>query len=101
MEKYDEKTPINFSELDIKDAFWRLVVSSKDAWNFYHVLPHIKKVESIEDIKVVVPNCIQMEWCDSPPFFCAASETTNYYIDTLLYEVNLPEHPLEEKMILD
>ena len=42
-----------------------------------------------------------MRWCESPTFFCAASETARYVIDTLLHELNLPEKPFEENMIAD
>ena len=42
-----------------------------------------------------------MGWYRSPPFFCASSETEIYVIDTLLHQVNPPEHPFEEQIIAD
>ena len=48
----------------------------------------------------MVPKFPQMGWCESPPFFCAASETSIDVIDKILHEVNLPEHPFEEHMIV-
>ena len=42
------------------------------------------KVENIENIEIVVPNCIQMGRCDSPEIFCEASET-----DTLFQQVKV------------
>ena len=92
-DNYDENAPLKFAKLYIKDGFWRLAVSYIDTWNFCYVIPQAKKVKNIEDIEVVVPNCLQMGCCESPPFFCAASETARYVIDTLLHEVNLPQHP--------
>ena len=95
---YDENTPFKFKKLDIKYGFWRQAVSDTDACNLCYVIPQFKKVK-IEYIEVVVPNCLQMGCCESPPFFCAASETARDIIDTILLEVNLPQHPFEEQMI--
>ena len=55
---YDKNNPFNFAKLDIKDVFWRLSVSDTDVWNFCYVLPQDNKVKNIEDIEVVVPNCL-------------------------------------------
>ena len=63
------------------------------------MLLQAKKVKNIEEIEVVVPNYLQMGWCESPPFLCAASDTARDIIDTLLHEVNLPHHSFEEQMI--
>ena len=63
------------------------------------MLLQANKVKKIEDIKVVVPNYLQMGWCESPPFFCSASETAIDFIDTLLHEVNLPDKHFEDHMI--
>ena len=93
------KTPFKLPKLDIKYGFWRLEASEKDAWNFCYVLPQVEKVKTIEDIELVVQNCLQMGWCESPPFFCASSETAIYVIDTLLDEVKLTYKPFEEQII--
>ena len=42
-----------------------------------------------------------MGWCESPPLFCAASETAIYVIYTLLQEIKVLEHPLEDKMLAE
>ena len=31
---HNTKTPFLFSKVDLKDGFWRMVVSTSDAWNF-------------------------------------------------------------------
>ena len=98
-DKYDPAQPFLFSKLDIKDGFWRMAVSNEDAWNFCYVLPQFEPVNNIKDIMIVVPNCLQMGWCESPPFFCAASETARDVIDALLQELCLPAHPMEDKMM--
>ena len=47
----------------------------------------------------MLPNCLQIGWCESPPHFGAVSDTAIHVIDRLLHEVNLPEHSFEEHMI--
>jgi hypothetical protein len=100
-DNYDPSQPFLFSKLDIKDGFWRMAVNEEDAWNFCYVLPQAEAVTNIEDILIVVPSCLQMGWCESPPFFCAASETARDVIEALLEEVNLPAHPFEDQMVKD
>jgi len=100
-DNYDPSQPFLFSKLDIKDGFWRMAVSEEDAWNFCYVLPQEQPVTRTDDILIVVPSCLQMGWCESPPFFCAASETARDVIDALLHEVTLPAHPFEDKMVTE
>ena len=93
--------PFMFTKLDIKDGFWRLSVSPSDAWNFCYVLPPIDgSTPDLDDITLVVPDALQMGWCESPPFFCAASETARDTIQKLL-DTNtiLPPHEFETRMI--
>ena len=56
---------------DIKDGFWRLDCRDGEEWNFAYVLPQ----EEGEPVRLVVPTSLQMGWIESPPYFCAASET--------------------------
>ena len=77
-------TSILFAKLDIKDGFWRLMVSDNDAWNFCYIIPPANPGVSTDEIEIVIPNCIQMGWCESPPFFCAASEMAWDVIASLL-----------------
>ena len=35
----DTGVPILFSKIDLKDGYWRMVVSEPDTWNFAYVLP--------------------------------------------------------------
>ena len=64
--------PILFAKIDLKDGYWRMVVNALDAWNFAYVLPTIKPTT---DPELVIPDSLQMGWSESPPFFCAATET--------------------------
>ena len=87
-----------FSKLDIKDGFWRLVVNHEDAWNFCYIIPNMDPSTPIDETQIVVPNSLQMGWCESPPFFCAASETARDVISSIL-DTKLPPHPFEERML--
>ena len=59
---------------DIKDGFWRLDCEAGEEWNFAYVLPS-SFTDNESDIMLVVPTSLQMGWIESPPYFCAASET--------------------------
>ena len=93
---HDPAHPFLFSKIDIKDGFWRMAVSEDDAWNFAYVLPSLDPHLPLEDTELVVPDALQMGWCESPPFFCAGTETARDIIATLLESSQeLPAHPLE------
>ena len=96
--KADPDIEFMFAKLDIKDGFWRLVVNEADAWNFCYAIPNENADTPIDDTKIVVPNSLQMGWCESPPFFCAASETGRDVIASLL-QTDLKHHPFEHKML--
>ena len=70
--------PILFSKIDLKDGYWRLVVDEEEALNFAYVLPSENKDDPI---MLVVSNALQMGWSESPPFFCAGTETTRDIAD--------------------
>lgn len=65
----DEK--VFMAKWDIKDGFWRLDCAAGEEWNFAYVLPELTGPST----KLVIPNSLQMGWIESPPYFCAASET--------------------------
>ena len=75
---------------DIKDGFWRLDCEKGEEWNFAYVLPQKEGAP----VKLVVPTSLQMGWIESPPYFCAASETArdvaDDYIETPVG--SLPAH---------
>ena len=82
--------PFVFAKVDIKDGFWRLRVSNEDAWNFCYTMPSPNKDTNLDEVEIVVPNSLQMGWCESPPLFCAVTETARDVIDDLLHQHNLP-----------
>ena len=56
---------------DIKDSFWRMDCVEGEEWNFAYILPQ----KEGEPVLLVVPTSLQMGWVESPPYFCAATET--------------------------
>ena len=97
---YNPQQPFAFAKLDIKDGFWRMRVSEKDAWNFCYVLPPRSPTQSLDEREIVVPASLQMGWCESPPYFCAATETARDVIDNLLAsDLTLPDHRFLETML--
>jgi hypothetical protein len=70
---------IFFAKYNIKDGFWCLDCADGDEWNLAYVLPQKEGTP----VTLVIPTSLQMGWVESPPYFCAASETardvaTNY-----------------------
>ena len=67
----DEEAKIFMAKWDVKDGFWRLNCEEGEEYNFAYVLPQPEGEPPI----LVVPTSLQMGWIESPPYFCAASET--------------------------
>ena len=101
-DNYDTNLPFMFSKCDIKDGFWRMVVSRLDAWNFAYVLPPTKQKSELNDMEVVIPHGLQMGWSESPPFFCAATETSRDTIEKFYTDFqHLPPHALEHHLLTE
>jgi len=86
-------SPLFLAKWDIKDGFWRLLVPPEHAWHFCYVMPRLPN----QPIQIVLPASLQMGWCESPPFFCTASETARDLAQQYLNQPmgTLPPHPLE------
>jgi hypothetical protein len=86
----DEDTKIFMAKWDIKDGFWRMDCENGEEYNFAYILLQ----EEGMPITIVVPTSLQMGWVESPPYFCAATETArdiaSDYCDTPVG--NLPHH---------
>jgi hypothetical protein len=93
----DTGLPFLFSKVDLKDGYWRMVVNTTDAWNFAYVLP---PEHPDDDPELVIPDSLQMGWSESPPFFCAATETArDVAAHNLANNVTPPPHPMENVMM--
>ena len=90
--------PILFSKLDVKDGYCHMVITPEDEWNFAYVLP---KLAPYELTQLVIPSCLQMGWCQSTSYFCAASETAHDVSDTPAKQPpgSLPAHPLKDYLV--
>jgi len=88
----DETTPFMFSKVDLKDGYWRMAVNAEDAWNFAYVLPGGKPGDPVQ---LVIPDALQMGWSESPPFFCAATETAR---DVIQADMDTNQHVTEQPM---
>ena len=71
MAQADDDAKVFMAKWDIKDGFWRLDCEEGAEWNFAYVLPQ----EEGKPVKLIIPTSLQMGWIESPPYFCAASET--------------------------
>ena len=101
-ENYNPDIPFKFAKCDIKDGFWRMTVSEEDSWNFCYILPPPSKLTPLDEIEIVIPTSLQMGWCESPPFFCAATETGRDLIEYLFQHLDkIPPHPMEHWMLQD
>ena len=66
---YNLEFPFLFTNIDISDRFWCLVVSHIQVWNLCYVLPATDgRQVSIGEMEIVVPTALQMGWCKSTPF---------------------------------
>jgi hypothetical protein len=93
----DKTTPFLFTKVDLKDGYWRMAVNADDAWNFAYILPGAGPDGPIQ---LVIPDALQMGWSESPPFFCAATETARDIIgDKIRNNISLPEQPMENIMM--
>jgi len=69
--KANDNAKIFMAKWDIKDGFWHMDCEKVEEYNFAYVLPQ----EEGMPITLVVPASLQMGWVESPPYFCAATET--------------------------
>ena len=67
----DDDAKVFMAKWDIKDGFWRMDGREGEEWNFAYVLPQPEGSPTM----LVVPTSLQMGWVESPPYFCAATET--------------------------
>ena len=87
---------ILLAKVDLSDGFWRMIVRHEDRYNFCYVLPQAPG----EPTRIVIPSALQMGWQESPPYFCAATETGRDFIHWLLDKnVPLPRHPMEQYIL--
>ncbi len=87
--KADETAKVFMEKWEIKDGFWHIDCTEGGEWNYVYVLPQPEG----GPIKLVVPTSLQMGWVESPPYFCAATETA---WDVVTEHIKLPENSLPQ-----
>jgi hypothetical protein len=66
---------IVFSEIDLSDRFWWMIVEESSKWHFCYVMPD--PVGS--PIRIVVPSALQMGWAKSPILLCGDPSRKGYH----------------------
>ena len=66
-----------------------------------YVLPPTNNIPTtLDETEIVVPHALQMGWSESPPFFCAATETARDIIQQQAENhTHLPSHQLEHFLL--
>jgi hypothetical protein len=93
----DKTAKVFMAKWNIKDGFWRMDCTKGGEWNFAHVLPQPEG----GPIQLVIPTSLQMGWVESPPYFCAVTETVRdiatEYINIRV--ASLPHHKFTKYVI--
>jgi hypothetical protein len=84
--------PVHLIKVDIADGFYRIWVNGDDITKLVVALPPLGSTEPLVALPLVLP----MGWTESPPYFCAATETvTNMTNWRLMNRWKAPPHRLE------
>jgi hypothetical protein len=95
----DDNAKVSRAKWDIKEGFWHMDCTKGEEWNFAYVLPQLEEAPK----HLVIPTSLHMGWVESPPYFCAVTETVRYiateYINTPV--ALLPHHKFTKYVIGD
>ena len=80
-------------EVDLADGFYRLGLTSGSILKLGVAFPKYHGEEQM----VALPLSIPMGWVESPPAFCAATETVADLANNMHPHMDWPEHPLEQQ----
>jgi hypothetical protein len=84
--------PVYVSKTDLADGFYRIPLTASGIPNLGVILPIFPNEEQLVAFPLVLP----MGWVESPPAFCAATETIADLANNLPARHSLPKHPLED-----
>ena len=85
------KGQVYLSKFDIDNGFYRMFLDADDALKLAAIMPRYDGEEQL----IAVPLAQTMGWTNSPPTFCAASETAADLANANLYRRTVPPHRLE------
>ena len=83
--------PTYLSKIDISDGFYRVWLAAATAVKLAVVIPSLPGEPSL----VAIPLSLPMGWVESPPTFCAATETVADITNRRAYRCSAPPHRLE------
>ena len=83
--------PFYLSKYDITDGFYCLFIKADDALWLAVTMPHYDNETQL----IAVPLSLTMGWTNSPPTFCAASETAANLANDCLAQAPLLPHRME------
>lgn len=83
--------PTYVAKYDIKDGFYRMHVRPEHTLSLAVILPQYNGEEPM----VAIPLVLTMGWVNSPPSFCAMSETACDLANARVYRRHAPPHRLE------
>lgn len=90
--------PLLFSKINLKEGYWCIVVDKRDSWNFVYILP---TEHPDDEPEMIIPDVLQIHWSDSPPFFCAATDTSWDHEDKYYHDrTKMAPHP-ENELVLN
>ena len=87
--------PVFAMKVDVADGFYRVNLNPSQALSLACLLPK----EPNEPQLIAVPLALPMGWVESPPFFCAVTETVADLANSRLSRNQVPYHRLENEAI--
>jgi hypothetical protein len=83
--------PVYLCKIDVADGFYRVDLEAATAPTLAVILPHRENEQPL----VAIPLSLPMGWVESPPYFCAASETIADIANRDIHK-RFPPHRLDE-----
>ena len=84
--------PIYLSKVDLSDGFYRVKLNDSAIAKLAVALPRFPG----EDQLIALPLVLPMGWVESPPYFCAVTETVADLVNQWPPHIQPEPHPLEE-----
>jgi hypothetical protein len=83
--------PVYLIKIDLSDGFYRIQVKPEDVPQLGVILPREPDAPPL----IAFPLALPMGWTESPPYFCAATETVKDLANAYFKRWDPPTHPLE------
>jgi hypothetical protein len=83
--------PVYLHKIDIADGFYRVWLQAEAALKLAVVLPSAEGQEPL----LAIPLALPMGWVESPPAFCAVTETAADLANQKMHHRHAPHHRLE------